>query len=205
MLYHITLIGYRGVWFSWCTRGSPATRERLSGPRVSSNHLCCATLIEVVLNNFDRSARGAKVGLAKQGFASYGDKFEAIDLNDVATDDITEHLVGVTAVIHTAAPLSNRGDPKVILTVSIAGFPPRCSRQLLIQILDSSQGAIDGSINIIRQAEKAGIKKIVYTSSITAVFGAASGTLTAEGKICSPNCSRPLTNIILPRLESNNL
>ena len=49
---------------------------------------------------------------------SYGDKFEVVNVSDVAIDDISEHLKGVTAVIHTAAPLSSRGDAKFILRVS---------------------------------------------------------------------------------------
>jgi nucleoside-diphosphate-sugar epimerase len=65
-----------------------------------------------------RTARGAKVELARQGFASYGDRIKIVNVDDVAIDDISEHLKGVTAVIHTAAPLTSRGDAKFILKVS---------------------------------------------------------------------------------------
>ena len=65
-----------------------------------------------------RTARGAKVELARQAFASYGDRFKVVNVDDVATDDISEHLKGVTAVIHTAGPLPSRGDAKFILRVS---------------------------------------------------------------------------------------
>lgn len=100
------------------------------------------------------TARGAKIALAKEVFASYGNKFEAVSVNDVAVDDISEHLRDVDALIHAAAPLPSKGDQKALLN-----------------------GALDGSLNIIRQAEKAGIKRIIYTSSIVTVFNP-SGTLT---------------------------
>lgn len=53
-------------------------------------------------------------------------------------------LVGVYAVLHVAAPLPYD-------TVSAQ------------QMLD---GAIQGTMNVIVQAEKAGIKRVVYTSSM---------------------------------------
>ena len=69
-----------------------------------------------------RTARGAKIDLASHVFASYGDRFEVVGINDVSTDDISQYLDGVTAVIHTAAPLASRGDAKFILKVGISNF-----------------------------------------------------------------------------------
>jgi hypothetical protein len=66
-----------------------------------------------------RTARGAKVDLAKEIFASYGDKFEVVLVNDVAVDDISEQLKGVDAVIHAAAPLPSKGDQKALLNACI--------------------------------------------------------------------------------------
>ncbi|KAH7920152.1 NAD(P)-binding protein [Leucogyrophana mollusca] len=93
------------------------------------------------------TARGAKLQLLKEGYASYGDRFEAVVIQDVAVDDITEQLKGVTAVIHTAAPLPSKGSVEVVL-----------------------DGSIEGSLNVIKQADKAGIKKVVFTSSILAAL-----------------------------------
>jgi len=76
-----------------------------------------------VLKWYPRTARGAKIDLASHVFASYGDRFEVVGINDVSTDDISQYLDGVTAVIHTAAPLSNRGDAKFILKVVIHNPP----------------------------------------------------------------------------------
>ena len=50
-------------------------------------------------------------------FASYGDKFEAVLVSDIAVDDISAHLKGVDALIHSAAPLSGKGDSKLLLSV----------------------------------------------------------------------------------------
>ncbi|KAH7913248.1 hypothetical protein BJ138DRAFT_1099615 [Hygrophoropsis aurantiaca] len=93
------------------------------------------------------TARGAKVQLLKEGYASYGDRFEVVSVQDVAEDDITEHLKGVSAVIHTAAPLPSKGSVETVL-----------------------DGSIKGSLNVIRQVEKAGIEKVVFTSSIVAAL-----------------------------------
>ena len=43
----------------------------------------------------------------KLAFASYGDKFQAIAVNDIAADDLSEHFKDVGAVIHTAAPMAS--------------------------------------------------------------------------------------------------
>jgi len=112
------ILGHGGVWLSWCTRRSPAFGKRISSARVifsSFGHLIFAGLKMAI--SF-RTARGAKVELARQGFASYGDRFKVVNVDDIATDDILEHLKGVTAVIHTAGPLPSRGDAKSILRVS---------------------------------------------------------------------------------------
>jgi nucleoside-diphosphate-sugar epimerase len=99
------------------------------------------------------TARGAKVSVARDIFASY-DKFEVVSVDDLAVDDISVHLKDVNAVIHAAAPLPSATDSKGLL-----------------------QSALNGSLNVIRQAEKAGIKRVVYTSSIVTLYNA-SGTFT---------------------------
>jgi hypothetical protein len=41
-------------------------------------------------------------------------------VDDIAADDISEHLQGVHAVIHVAAPLPSKRDPKVLLDSSVS-------------------------------------------------------------------------------------
>ncbi|KAF7975888.1 hypothetical protein HWV62_8299 [Athelia sp. TMB] len=123
------------------------------------------------------TARGAKLAQVKEAYASYGEQFEAVDVNDVAIDDVSAHLVGVDAVIHSAAPLANRSDKEEIFTARGLSSRHRTLSLILLLII---QGTIEGTVNIIRQAEKAGITKIVYTSTIAAVLNP-SGALDAAG------------------------
>ncbi|KDQ50511.1 hypothetical protein JAAARDRAFT_41972 [Jaapia argillacea MUCL 33604] len=92
------------------------------------------------------TARSGKVGLVKQGFVKYQDRFEVTAVDDVATGDLTEALKGVEVVIHVASPLAGVADAKTTL-----------------------DSAINGTLNVLRQAEKAGIKKFVVTSSVAAL------------------------------------
>ncbi|KDQ50505.1 hypothetical protein JAAARDRAFT_141870, partial [Jaapia argillacea MUCL 33604] len=92
------------------------------------------------------TSRSGKVALVKQGFAKYQDRFEVTPVDDVATSDLTEALKGVEAVIHVASPLAGVADAKTTLDT-----------------------AINGALNVFRQAEKAGIKKFVVTSSFAAL------------------------------------
>lgn len=70
-----------------------------------------------------RTARGVKIAQVKNAYASYGERFEVVEVNDVAVDDVSAYLIGVDAVMHTAAPLSNRPDTKEIMNV-----PRLCSQ-----------------------------------------------------------------------------
>jgi hypothetical protein len=64
-----------------------------------------------------RAARGAKVDLLKASYAKHKDKFDAVNISDIATGDFPEALKGVDAVIHTASPLPDRAPADVILKV----------------------------------------------------------------------------------------
>ncbi|KAJ7643826.1 hypothetical protein FB45DRAFT_896159 [Roridomyces roridus] len=88
------------------------------------------------------AARGRKLPLLKTAFASYP-RFEAVEILDVASSDFTAAFKGVDAVIHTAAPLPGRTDHGTVLNTAIVG-----------------------SLHIIREAHKAGIKKFVSTSTM---------------------------------------
>ncbi|KAF9018459.1 NAD(P)-binding protein [Hymenopellis radicata] len=89
------------------------------------------------------AARGAKIQQLRELYAKYGAQFEVISVADVAIDEFPAAFKGATAVIHSAAPLPSRNDAQEVL-----------------------RGAIEGTLNVVRQADKAGIKKIVVTSTI---------------------------------------
>ncbi|KDQ50495.1 hypothetical protein JAAARDRAFT_41955 [Jaapia argillacea MUCL 33604] len=92
------------------------------------------------------TARSGKVNLVKQGYAKYKDQLEVSPIDDIVTSDFTQALKGVEAVIHVASPLVGVVDAEHTL-----------------------DGAINGALNVLRQAEKAGIKNFVVTSSVAAI------------------------------------
>ncbi|KAF7346828.1 Epimerase domain-containing protein [Mycena sanguinolenta] len=94
------------------------------------------------------AARGTKADHLKSSYASYGDRFESIKITDIAHDQFPEALVGVDAIIHVASPLPGRAEPATIL-----------------------EAAIDGTLNVVVQGEKAGVRRVVVTSSIATVMG----------------------------------
>ncbi|KAF9556684.1 NAD(P)-binding protein [Agrocybe pediades] len=73
---------------------------------------------------------------------------EIVQVDDIAHDDFGDALKDVDTIIHTASPLPGRAAPDVML-----------------------KSAIDGSLNVLRQGEKAGVKKFVVTSSTATVIG----------------------------------
>ncbi|KAF9482238.1 NAD(P)-binding protein [Pholiota conissans] len=93
------------------------------------------------------TARGKNVPALQELYK--GHPVEIIEMADIAHTQLDESaLSGVDALIHTASPLPGKVDGDELLKT-----------------------AIDGSLNILRQAEKAGVKKFVVTSSISAVVG----------------------------------
>ncbi|KAF8640213.1 hypothetical protein AX16_010110 [Volvariella volvacea WC 439] len=88
------------------------------------------------------TARGARIEALR---ASLGTKYpllEVVQVDDIVTGDLTDALKGVHAVIHVASPLAGRKSPEETLN-----------------------SAIDGTLNVLRQVNQAGIKKVVLTSS----------------------------------------
>ncbi|KAJ6466593.1 hypothetical protein C8R47DRAFT_1056483 [Mycena vitilis] len=88
------------------------------------------------------AARGRKIPLLKKAFKKYP-QFEAVEITDIATSDFSVAFKGVGAIIHTAAPLPGRADSETAL-----------------------KSAIEGSTHILREAQKAGVKKFVATGSM---------------------------------------
>ncbi|KAF8642472.1 hypothetical protein AX16_009473 [Volvariella volvacea WC 439] len=89
--------------------------------------------------------RGAKVNKLKETIKLPG--LEFVQINDVATGDFTEALKDVEAIVHVASPL-----------------PGKASAD------DTLNSAIDGTLNIVKQAEALGIYKVVVTSSYVSVL-----------------------------------
>ncbi|KAF9482241.1 NAD(P)-binding protein [Pholiota conissans] len=91
------------------------------------------------------TARGKKVAALKELYGAYP-SIEIIEVPDIATSQFGDAFAGVDAVIHTAAPLPARVEVETLL-----------------------QTATEGSLNVLCQAEAAGVRKFVVTSSTAAV------------------------------------
>jgi len=74
---------------------------------------------------------------------------EIVTVEDVATSDLSEVLKDVYAVVHVASPLPGKTSTATIV-----------------------KDTIEGTMNVIRQGEKAGVKKFVITSTFGALFDA---------------------------------
>ncbi|KAJ7154748.1 hypothetical protein C8R46DRAFT_443045 [Mycena filopes] len=88
------------------------------------------------------AARGRKVQLLQKALEKCP-KFEVVEIPDIATADFSEAFKDVGAVIHTAAPIPGRSDGETGL-----------------------KSAVEGSLHILQEAHKAGIKKFVATGSM---------------------------------------
>ncbi|KAI0704263.1 NAD(P)-binding protein [Cytidiella melzeri] len=91
------------------------------------------------------TARSIKVSVVQHRYKSYGDKVEIVGVDDIIAGSFEEALKGVDAVIHGASPLAGKTSAE-----------------------ETVKAAEEGAINILRQAEAAGIKNFVQISSITA-------------------------------------
>ncbi|KAG6847781.1 hypothetical protein H0H93_006042, partial [Arthromyces matolae] len=100
------------------------------------------------------AARGTRVAELAESYKKFGARFKAIEIKDITSDQFPEALEGVDAVIHAAAPLPGKEDTESMIN-----------------------SAVEGTLNVVRQAEKAGVKRIVVTSSIVTVINPA-GTFT---------------------------
>ncbi|KAF8879115.1 hypothetical protein BD779DRAFT_1789028 [Infundibulicybe gibba] len=101
------------------------------------------------------TARGAKVAQLTAKNKVSGLEFAQVD--DVATSDITDALKGVDILMHVASPL--------------AGKAP---------VDDTLNTAIDGTLNVLKQAAAAGIEKMVVTSSFGTLKPAFAGLTLSE-------------------------
>ncbi|KIK69245.1 hypothetical protein GYMLUDRAFT_188807 [Collybiopsis luxurians FD-317 M1] len=90
------------------------------------------------------AVREKKAAQFKANYAHYKDRVEVVVISDISEDKFPDALKGVKAVIHTAAPL-------VFRVKDAAG-----------QI----KAAVDGTMNVVGQAEKAGVTRIVVTSTL---------------------------------------
>lgn len=88
------------------------------------------------------TARSAKAAILKSSDLGKNADLEVVEVEDIATSDLSDAFKGVASVIHTASPLAGK--------------------QSLVDALKSSK---EGTLNVLRQAVKSGVTKVVLTSS----------------------------------------
>ncbi|KJA25510.1 hypothetical protein HYPSUDRAFT_85257 [Hypholoma sublateritium FD-334 SS-4] len=111
------------------------------------------------------AARGKKVEVLKILYSAHP-SVEVVEIADLVAGHFGGALKEVHAVIHTATTMPGRGDTETVLKV-----------------------AIEGSLNLLRQAEKAGVKHVVVTGS----FAAVAGDPTAQGTSFRAEHWNPIT------------
>ncbi|KAK0449835.1 uncharacterized protein EV420DRAFT_766693 [Desarmillaria tabescens] len=91
------------------------------------------------------AARGKKIELLKRALsANYSnDRFEVVEVPDIASSDLSHYFKGVDGIIHAAAPLPGRVDPETAF-----------------------KSSVEGSLHILREAVQAQVHKIVITGSV---------------------------------------
>jgi nucleoside-diphosphate-sugar epimerase len=109
------------------------------------------------------TVRSAKVDKVQRGFdVAYGERrVDVVAIDDLAGGDFTPALKDITAVIHVASPVSDVADAEATLN-----------------------SAIEGTLNVLRQAQKAGITKFSVVSSMLAVVDLGSAS---QGKNLTEN------------------
>ncbi|KAF8063230.1 NAD-P-binding protein [Lyophyllum atratum] len=87
--------------------------------------------------------RGGKIDNFRNVFGSKFPALEVVQVEDVGTGDLTDALKGVDAIIHVASPWPHKGPgPKECLNIAVEGY-----------------------LNVLRQALKNGVTKVVMTGS----------------------------------------
>ncbi|THU86120.1 NAD(P)-binding protein [Dendrothele bispora CBS 962.96] len=93
------------------------------------------------------AARGSKAEYMKKACDKYGDRLRVVEVNDIFEDKIVpDVLKGVDALIHAATP-----------------WPTSTPLEQMVP------KSISGALNIIDQAEKAGVKSVIVTGSLASV------------------------------------
>jgi nucleoside-diphosphate-sugar epimerase len=131
-----------------------------------------STLTVLVVN---RTVRSAEKGKAIQDrYSGLHDRFDIAIVEDLVTGDLTEALKSALFLaewyfLHLLIPFACTDISAVIHVASpFAGIVRDPKRDML-------DPAIEGTLNVVRSAHKAGIKRMIITSSLVAVFDFAHG------------------------------
>ncbi|KAI0055434.1 NAD-P-binding protein [Artomyces pyxidatus] len=123
------------------------------------------------------TARSTKVSHLQESYKSFGDRFQIAVVDDISTNDFSEAVTGVDAIIHVATP-----------------FPGSTSAEAVLK------GAVDGTTRVLDAAVVAGVHKIIITSSIV---GLVSPSQLGTSVVIDETCSSDMTyeQAILPGVD----
>ncbi|KNZ79678.1 Putative uncharacterized oxidoreductase, partial [Termitomyces sp. J132] len=88
------------------------------------------------------TARSGRIASLESTICKDNPDFTLVHVENIANGDLSESLKDVDGVIHVASPLVGKGSPEEYIA-----------------------SALDGTLNVLRQAVTAGINKVVLTSS----------------------------------------
>ncbi|TFY78626.1 hypothetical protein EWM64_g5382 [Hericium alpestre] len=114
------------------------------------------------------SVRSGKEDGLRSAYASYGEKFEVVVIDDIATSDLEPAFQGVRAVIHSATAIPQSTNAEHTLEVGAYYYILMKAFHSLKRQLN--QTAIDGTRHILRAARAANVRNVVVTSSLAALF-----------------------------------
>ncbi|KAJ7578369.1 hypothetical protein C8J56DRAFT_967779 [Mycena floridula] len=93
------------------------------------------------------TARGDKIVTLRAAAVTKNPDFQLVKVDDIAVDNLSDVLKDVQFIVHTASPLAGQATPEVGL-----------------------KSAVQGTLNVLEQAVKAGIFRIVLTSDLGTIM-----------------------------------
>jgi len=107
---------------------------------------------------------------------------DLVKVEDIVSDDLTDALKDVTAIIHVASPLAGSLQPEAMLNT-----------------------ALNGTMNILEHAKAAGIKKLVLTSSFVTVWSSLDHNQVFEGIAFTEKVFPEVTKEMILKKPEDNL
>ncbi|KAK7473143.1 hypothetical protein VKT23_001244 [Stygiomarasmius scandens] len=108
--------------------------------------------------NVVAAARGSKADHIRKSCDKYPGRLRVAEITDLAKDDMSKDLEGVSGLVHVATPMIGRTPLDEMIPATI-----------------------ECTMNVIRQAERAGAKSIVITGSGAQVTNTMDGTISNDG------------------------
>ncbi|KAF7339258.1 Epimerase domain-containing protein [Mycena venus] len=153
----------------------------------ASGFLGSHVVLQLLENGYCCGPRGKRQISSSLPTQATASGVEVVKITDIAHDQFPEALAGVDAIIHIATPAPGRAEPSAMLAT-----------------------AVEGTLNVVGQGERAGIMRMVVTSSIASVVNPKDSftdrdwnpitketALTGENKLATYSASKKFAEIAL--------